>query len=96
MIADRIPQQTTANADEIKEVDERIRSLGGILARPVGDQDSEEKARREALRRFVLPALRDTGGLFNHVVHLQEVGRDYCKACTALRTTWDCQVPQER
>ena len=61
MIADSSLQQTTANADQIKEVEERVQSLGGILAYPVGDQDREEKARRDTLKRFVLPHSRDTG-----------------------------------
>ena len=59
LIADRFLQQTAANADQIRELEERIRSMGGILAFPVSDKDSEERARREALRRFVLP-LGDT------------------------------------
>ena len=53
-IADHLLQQTTANADQIREVDERIQSLDGILTYPVDDQDSEEKARRKVLRKFVL------------------------------------------
>ena len=51
-------QQTAANADQVGEVEERIRSLGGILTYPVGDQDGEEKARRDILREFVLPAMK--------------------------------------
>ena len=54
-VADRFLQQATANVEQIAEVEERIQSLGGILKYPVGGQDSEEKARREALRRCVLP-----------------------------------------
>ena len=44
-----------ANADQIRDLEERIQSLslGEALASPVGDQDSEENARREALRKFV-------------------------------------------
>ena len=41
--------------DQVGEVEKRIRSLGGILTCPIGYQDCEEKARREDLRRFVLP-----------------------------------------
>ncbi|KAF9785144.1 hypothetical protein BJ322DRAFT_1108609 [Thelephora terrestris] len=43
--------QTADNTDRIKEIEERVDSLGGILASPVGDQDDEEKARRGALRK---------------------------------------------
>ena len=55
LITDCFIQQTSANADQIIELEERVRSMGGILAYPVGDKDSEEKTRREALRRYVLP-----------------------------------------
>lgn len=48
------PQQTAANVEQMKEIEERIESLADVLASPVGDQDSGEKARREALRKFVL------------------------------------------
>ena len=30
-----------------------VQSLAGVLASPICDEDSEEKARREALRGFV-------------------------------------------
>jgi hypothetical protein len=59
LTADRFLQQTTANAEQIKDIEERVQSLSEVLASPVGDQDSEEKARREALRRFV-PPLQET------------------------------------
>ena len=54
LTAYRVLQQTTANTEQIKDIEERIQSLGEVLASPVGDRDSEEKARREALRRFML------------------------------------------
>ena len=54
-IINRSLQQTTANADQIKEIEGRIESLAEVLASPAGDQDSGEKARREVLRKFVLP-----------------------------------------
>ena len=60
MIADQFTQQTTANADQIREIEERIQSLG-VLAYPIDDEDNEEKARRDTLRRFVLPYWTDTG-----------------------------------
>ena len=37
-----------------EDIEERVKSLAGTLASPVGDQDSEEKARRKALREFVV------------------------------------------
>lgn len=52
--ADRFLQQSTANAEQIRDIEERVQSLAEVLASPVGDQDSEEKARREALRKFAL------------------------------------------
>jgi len=48
-------QQTTANAEQIREIEERVQSLAEALTSPVGDQDSGEKARREVLRKFVFP-----------------------------------------
>ena len=47
-------QQTIANASLIKDIEERVQSLGEVLASPVGVQDVEEKGRREALRKYVL------------------------------------------
>jgi len=47
-------QQTTTNAEQIRDIEERVQSLAEVLASPVGDQDSGEKARREALLEFVL------------------------------------------
>ena len=50
-------QQTIANVGQIKDIEERIQSLGGALASPVGEQDVEEKARREVLGKYVLGLL---------------------------------------
>ena len=61
LTADRFPQQTAANVDQIRDIEERIRSLGGILTCLVGGQDNGEKARREALRRYVPRPWRDAG-----------------------------------
>ena len=96
LTADRFLQQTSANADQITEIEERIQSLGGILTCPVGGQDSGEKARREALRRYVLHLWRDTGISLSHVFCSQEVGQDHRKAQTTFQATWDCEVSQER
>ena len=46
-------QQTIANVGQIKDIEERIQSLEAF-AYPVGEQDVEEKARREVLRKYVL------------------------------------------
>ena len=53
LTADRFLQQTTANEQQIGDIEERVRSLAGVLTPSVCDEDREEKARREALRRFV-------------------------------------------
>ena len=37
------PQQTAPNAEQMKELEGRMRSLAQLLASPMGDQDSEEK-----------------------------------------------------
>ena len=50
-------QQTIANVGQIKDIEERIQSLEA-LASPVGEQDVEEKARREVLRKYVLRLLK--------------------------------------
>jgi hypothetical protein len=56
--SDSFLQQTTANADRIRDVEQRIQLLGVKLKYPVGDRDNDEKARRKAFKRFVLPPLR--------------------------------------
>ena len=53
LTTDSFLQQTTANAQQIKDIEERVQSLAGVLTPPFCDEDSEEKARREVLRRFV-------------------------------------------
>ena len=55
LAADCVLQQTIANAEQIKDIDDRIESLSEILTSPVGDQDTDEKARKTALREFVFP-----------------------------------------
>ena len=57
---DRLLQQTVANGDQIREVERRIQSVSGILSHPVGEHDSEEKTRREGLKKFELPPSRNT------------------------------------
>ena len=95
LTVNRCLQQTAANADQVTEVEERIRSLGEILAHPIGDHDNEEKARREGLRRFVLPFLRDIGEPLNPRCS-KEVDCDHREAQTAFYRKWDCEVLQER
>ena len=46
-------QQTAANEEQIRDIEERIQSLADVLASPMGDQDDAENARRRALRKFV-------------------------------------------
>ena len=46
-------QQTAANAQQIGDIEARVESLAEMLASSVCDEDSEERARREVLRRFV-------------------------------------------
>ena len=53
LTADRFLQQTAANVQQIREIEERVQSLAGVLASSICEEDSEEMARREALRRFV-------------------------------------------
>lgn len=43
----------TINAEQIRDIEGRVQSLAEILGSPVSDRDSEEKARREALRKSV-------------------------------------------
>ena len=47
-------QQTVDNVDGVKEIKRRVRSLSGVLASPVSEDDYAEKVRRVELRRFVL------------------------------------------
>ena len=42
------------NVEAVKEIEQRVHSLSGILASPVREDDRAEKARRIELRRFVL------------------------------------------
>ena len=51
MSVDRFLQQTADNADQIREIEGRVQSLKKVLESPVGNQDDEEKARRDALRK---------------------------------------------
>jgi len=54
-----------------------VESLAEVLASRAGDQDSGEKARREALRKFVLILHEDTTAPLNRIDYSQEVSRDY-------------------
>ena len=68
LTADRILQQTIANAQLIEDIEDRVESLREILASPVGDQDTDEKARRTALRKFVFPLQSCMNTLLNQLV----------------------------
>ena len=47
-------RQTITNAEQIRDIEERVQSRAEVLASPVSGQDSREKARRRALRKLVL------------------------------------------
>jgi hypothetical protein len=47
-------QQTSDNAEGVKEIERRVQSLSGVLTPPVSEDDYAEKGRRVVLRRFVL------------------------------------------
>ena len=70
LTADRILQQTIANAQLIEDIEDRVESFREILASPVGDQDTDEKARRTALRKFVFPLQSCTNTLLNSWFHV--------------------------
>ena len=68
-------QQTSDNAEMVKDIEQRVQSLSGVLAAPVSEDDHTEKWRRMELRRFV-PAQM-------HVTLLtpsQEARGGYCEA----------------
>jgi len=46
-------QQTSDNADMVKEIEQRVQSLSGVLTAPVGEDDYAEKGRRMELWWFV-------------------------------------------
>ena len=46
-------QQTSDNAEGMKEIEGRVQSLSGVLASPADENDYAEKARRVELRRYV-------------------------------------------
>jgi len=39
--------------ESVKEIEQRVESLSGMLASPVGEDDHTEKGRRAKLQRFV-------------------------------------------
>ena len=71
---DSFIKKTTANTDQIRDIEERIESLGEVLTSPMGDRDSEEKARRKALRKYVLPSTRNNRKFLSRLDYSQEVG----------------------
>ena len=46
-------QQTSDNAEMVKDIEQRVQSLSGVLAAPVSEDDHAEKWRRMELRRYV-------------------------------------------
>ena len=90
-------QQTADNADQIKEIEERVQSLGEVLASPVGVRDDAEKARRNALRKLVISPLDKHWHFLNiSLGYPQEVRQDNGEARAAFRTTWDREILEER
>ena len=55
LTADCILQQTIANTKQIKDIEDRIKSLSKRLTSRVDYKDADEEARRTALRKFVFP-----------------------------------------
>ena len=47
------PQQTSDNMESVKEIEQRVQSLSGVLTSPVSEDDYAEKVRRVELRRYV-------------------------------------------
>ena len=81
LTADCLLQQTIANAEKIKDIEDRIESLSEILASPVRDQDTDEKARRTTLRRFVFPLPNCTNTFLNQL----DLCRTLCGIIVKLR-----------
>jgi hypothetical protein len=46
-------QQTSENAENVKEIERRVNSLSGVLASPASEDDYAEQGRRAIFRRFV-------------------------------------------
>ena len=95
LTANHTLQQTTANMEQIKDTEERIQSLSEILTSPVDDQDTNEKARRAALRKFVLLLFKLHEQSSEPVGFTQDVGGDCCQARATLRTTCIFKVPEQ-
>ena len=48
-----LPQQTSDNVDNMKEIERRVQSLSGVLVSPVNEDDYAERGRRVELWRLV-------------------------------------------
>ena len=46
-------QQTSDNAECVKDIEQRVQSLSSMLTSPASEDDYAEKGRRAELRRFV-------------------------------------------
>ena len=53
--------------NQIEGIEERIQSLGDVLASPVGEQDVEERARRDVLRKYILSELSEAQAHFKPI-----------------------------
>jgi hypothetical protein len=51
-------QRAVDNAEVVKDIEQRVHSLSGVLTAPVGKDDHTEKARRAGLQRLVLLVTR--------------------------------------
>ena len=65
--ADRFLQQTVANAESIRDVEERVQSLSRALTSPISDRDDEETMRRETLRKSVLSPSQRNCSFLNRI-----------------------------
>ena len=64
----------------MKEIERRVRSLSGVLASPVNENDYAEKGRRVELRRFVLAYM------YIHFLSLSGSSRGLSRSLNHFRT----------
>jgi hypothetical protein len=95
LTTDRFLQQTTANAEQIRDIEERVQSLVRY-SHPRWVTRTVKRRRGERLYGSSYPPQETLGTSLNRIDYSQEVGWDYCKARTAVRTTWACEVLEER
>ena len=69
-----------------------MQSLGEALGFELGDQDSEEKARRKVLRKFEPSRSRIACITLNRIDYLQKIDQDYRKPQAAFQRKWVYEV----